>query len=380
MAVSAFNPSRLKAARIYRGITITELAEKVDVTKQMISQYENGKSKPSVDTLFKLISALKFPKDFFHKSDFNSSVENTFFRANSSTSKKEMKIQEVHSTLISEVYDYLSQFVNFPELDLPKDFSKDPELAAKQLREHWNLGLGPINNVIHTLEQNGIIVTSYSSDQLKIDAYCQHQLINGEDRFIVVLTNDKNSFARRQFNASHELGHICLHKENLIVEELSAEEFSTMEKEANQFASAFLLPKDSFLADLYYPTDLEYYVEMKKKWKVSVGMMIVRAYTLGVISYNQYQHLNRKLSTKGWKKKEPLDNVLLMKRPQAINKALELIVYNDIISGPQLVNQLGYTASDLQKILDVESNVLSHSNDIEENLVSLSRTELRKSN
>lgn len=374
MAPNTFNPSRLKVARLYRGMTLNELAENIDVTKQMVSQYENGKSKPSVDTLFKIISALKFPRDFFHKGDFNGRIENTFFRAMTSTPKKELKIQELHSLLISEVFEYFSKFVDFPQLNIPENLSKDPETAANQLRELWNLGTSPIGNIIYSLEQNGIIVASYSSDQLKIDAFCQHQLINDEDRFIMVLTNDKNSFARRQFNAAHELGHICLHKENLIVEELSSEEFSVMENEANQFAAAFLLPKQSFLVDLHYPIDLDYYIELKKKWKVSVSMMIIRAYNLGVINYNQYQNLQRKISIKGWRQKEPLDDVFVMKKPQAIKKALELIVYNDVVSGPQLVNELGYTQSDLENILDLDNNILSFSNDREENLVSLSKT------
>ncbi|MFL0361429.1 helix-turn-helix domain-containing protein [Pseudobacillus sp. 179-B 2D1 NHS] len=373
MAANAFNPSRLKNARLYRGMTITELAEKVSVTKQMISQYENGKSRPSMDTMFKIMSTLKFPKDFFYKEDFNSKIENTFFRANTTASKKVLKIQEIHSMLVSEVYDYLAKFVDFPPLNIPRNLSSDPEVAAYELREYWKLSIDPIKNIIYTLEQNGIIVASFKSEQLKVDAYCQHQILNDNDRFIMVLTNDKNSFARRQFNAAHELGHICLHKENLIVDELSPEEFSTMEKEANQFAAAFLLPKESFLADLHFPIDLDYYVELKKKWKVSISMMVVRAYNLGVINYNQYQNLNRKISSRGWRQKEPLDNIFLMKKPQAINKALELVIYNDVISGPQLVNELGYTKSDLEKILDLDSDVLSYSNYREENLVSLSK-------
>ncbi len=35
------------------------------------------------------------------------------------------------------------------------------------------------------------------------------------------------------------------------------EEFKEIEKEANNFASAFLLPKDAFKKDLIYPNKLE---------------------------------------------------------------------------------------------------------------------------
>jgi len=33
----------------------------------------------------------------------------------------------------------------------------------------------------------------------------------------------------------------------------------------------FLLPKNGFFADLVDPTNLEAYLKLKKKWKVSVG-------------------------------------------------------------------------------------------------------------
>lgn len=37
------NPQRIKAARTFSGLTIAELAEKIGVSRQAISQYEQGK-------------------------------------------------------------------------------------------------------------------------------------------------------------------------------------------------------------------------------------------------------------------------------------------------------------------------------------------------
>ena len=41
---SGFNGKRLKAARLYRGLTISEVAKMSDVSKQAISQFENSKA------------------------------------------------------------------------------------------------------------------------------------------------------------------------------------------------------------------------------------------------------------------------------------------------------------------------------------------------
>ena len=49
--VSAFNGERLKKARVYRGLTVAELADKAQCLRQTISMYENGKRLPSFEVL-----------------------------------------------------------------------------------------------------------------------------------------------------------------------------------------------------------------------------------------------------------------------------------------------------------------------------------------
>ena len=39
---NGFRGERLKNARLFRGITLSELAERTGISKQSISQYENG--------------------------------------------------------------------------------------------------------------------------------------------------------------------------------------------------------------------------------------------------------------------------------------------------------------------------------------------------
>ena len=65
---------------------------------------------------------------------------------------------------------------------------------------------------------------------------------------------------------AHELGHIILHPWSEDLEAISKDEFRAREKQANMFASSFLLPKHSFSQDVSaYPTSLEYYVSLKKQ-------------------------------------------------------------------------------------------------------------------
>ena len=64
--MAQFNGNRLKKARIYRGYTVAELAEKVQCQRQTLSMYEISKSQPADEqTIERLSYELNFPKDYF---------------------------------------------------------------------------------------------------------------------------------------------------------------------------------------------------------------------------------------------------------------------------------------------------------------------------
>ena len=60
-----FNGQRLKEARMYRGMTLEELKEKIGVSKQMISKYEQNISAPTPEILFSFFASIEIPKEFF---------------------------------------------------------------------------------------------------------------------------------------------------------------------------------------------------------------------------------------------------------------------------------------------------------------------------
>ena len=77
-----FRGERLKYARIFRGKSLTDLANESGISKQLISQYENGDSRPSHERLFTISEILHFPYDFFMQSDlYSAHTEVTYFRS-----------------------------------------------------------------------------------------------------------------------------------------------------------------------------------------------------------------------------------------------------------------------------------------------------------
>lgn len=107
---------------------------------------------------------------------------------------------------------------------------------------------------------------------------------------------------------AHELGHILMHIWGEDNEDISKEEFNAREKQANMFASALLLPKDTFSKSVSaYPTNIDYYIALKKKWKVSMQAMMYRTRQLEIISANQFQYMMRIMSKNGNRTHEPGD-------------------------------------------------------------------------
>lgn len=62
-----FVGERLRQAREARGLSVAALAEIVSVSRQQISQYENGVNTPHPETLLKIAKGLNLPLLFFQK-------------------------------------------------------------------------------------------------------------------------------------------------------------------------------------------------------------------------------------------------------------------------------------------------------------------------
>lgn len=338
-----FNGERLKAARRFNKLTLAELAEQVNVTKQMLSKYEKDLSQPSAEIIIQLENSLGFPRKFFYeKSLYLGSVGNTYFRSLSKATKKDIEAQKLRVDFLEPIFKLIDDYIELPPANIPTFLSDlDVEEVGKQLREKWNLGNGPIKNMVEVLEINGIIVSTSKMNLQVIDAYTQTRKINGKDVYFVILGNDKGSFFRRQFDGAHELGHIILHESNLDASTLTREQEKQIEAEANQFASAFLLPKETFTRDVsIMPTNLQHYLFLKKKWNVSVGAMVRRAYSLNIINSTQYTTLQRKMSSKGWRTVEPFDEKYLPTKPVLLGEAIKVLLENNIFNGVTLLTTL----------------------------------------
>lgn len=358
-----FNPKRLREARLVRGMTIKELADTIGVSKQAISQFELGEHMPKQETMMALINTLGFPKSYFYKDYKEQYVGNTFFRANATATKKSKEMQFNKSLLAGYIYSYLSDLIEFPDLNLPEisklntdwnDTNAIEELASK-VREHWGISDNPIANIVHLLERNGIMVFSVDTDSQKVDAFCQHRT----GRPFVFLGNDKQSAFRRQFDGGHELGHILMHEDIDNQDTLSKEEIKAMENQANRFASALLLPAKAF-AKTVTSTSLLHFIELKKYWQVSIGAMIYRSYQLSIIDESRFTSLQKQMSMKKMRTKEPLDDVFPLQEPVVLKKSVLMLLEHDVKNKLQLIQEIGVPQEYIEMLCNLSKGTLNY--------------------
>lgn len=190
-------------------------------------------------------------------------------------------------------------------------------------------------------------------------------MVKGEKFACVVLGSQKESAVRRQFCAAHELAHLLLHQWDENIEELSPFEYRKQEEEANLFAGAFLLPKQEFVDDLRrFSLRLDTFVALKKKWKTSIGAMIVRAYNIGFINHDKYTKLMKSYSARGWRKCEPFDGEIVADMPVLAQKAVDTLLDNDIFTKEELLqefseNGITLKTTFIEEALNLEPNTLT---------------------
>lgn len=363
-----FNGDRLKKARIYRGLTVAELAERVGCQRQTLSMYEIFKSQPTdKTTVARLAQELDFPVKYFYEHPNASAFGTVYFRSLLTTNKKYRSEQIVKMDYLSQIYSLLQDYVAFPEfesLDLPDNVT--PEQAAYALRDAWGLGRGPVDNLISVVEQHGILVTSFSTSTNDVDAFSQFMAAVDTPTYIIAYSNNKTSAARIHFDIAHELGHICLHEWSEDIEDISKEEFKLKEREANDFAAAFLLPEETFRKDAERgPQTITYYKQLKKKWKVSIAAMIRRSEKLGIISTDDYQNLIRVMQRRGLRKEEPLDDTLITASPALLKTSVIMLLQENVFSAAEFMDELSKSyglsinATEVEYLLDLPTGTLA---------------------
>jgi len=333
-----FNPTRLTIARKRKGLTMTALARAIEMSPRSVSEYE-ARLEPPSDVLARIVEATGFPASFFSGDELEMPhAEAVSFRALSKMSAIERDRALSQGALALEFNKWIEHRFDLPASDL-LDLSQetDPEAAAASLRQLWGLGEAPVRNMIHLLETKGVRVYSLAVDSLQVDAF---SLWNNQTPFVFL--NTQKSAERSRFDAAHELGHLLLHRHAL------KEDTRLAEDEANQFASAFLMPRAGTLSRAPRFVTIQSLIERKAFWTVSVAALNHRYHGLGVTNDWQYRHLSAEISKLGYRTCEP--NSASRESSQLLSKVLASL-REDMWSQRDVADALNLPPTEIEQLL-----------------------------
>ncbi len=314
----SFSPEMVVLAREAKGLTQKELGREVGASQAWISKTENGLQEVEESTLTKMAHALEVTVEFLRRRDPGVGLPVSAFpeldqgsnllayRKKRGAPKK--AVRQFAGQI--EVWRYgicslVARIDAAPPVAVPTfDASATtPEDAARAARARWRIPSGPVESVMETLENAGVIVVPTDVGTTSIDAI---SLWTAAGRPMIFF-NDRMPGDRVRFNLAHEAGHLCLHQ-------VASE---TMEEEANRFAAEFLMPADDIKEEL---KDLSMFSlsRLKTKWKVSMAALLFRAGNKGLstISADSATELWIEMSRRGYRKREP--HTIEQERPALI--------------------------------------------------------------
>lgn len=364
IGVSGFRPERLIEARAARGLTQVALADLSGRTSPSISRWEAGDQLPELDALQALARGLNLPVSYFLKPSRDHGSTPMFARSMAAATKIVRNRVQARLRWAQEISIFLQEHVELPIVNVPQidvnDFREirdsDIELMAAKCRSDWKLGIGPISDVILAMENAGIVVVCEQIDAATMDGLSNWS--ETDNRPYVFLAKDKQNCVRTRLDAAHELGHLVLHS-NLKEKSLyDAAAFKEIERQAFYFAGAFLMPAESFGAEIWSPS-LQSFLLLKERWKVSVGAMIMRCANLQIVTDEGKQRLFKHYSGKGWRKGEPLDDVLAPEGARLLGRCVNLICDHQIYSEEELINSLCLHQHDVESLCSLPPGSLT---------------------
>jgi len=242
----------LKRIREDKGLTQAQMADLAGISRIAYRNIENGISIPKVSTLQNIASGVNVKlQDLLTPVR---TLEKVRFRASKKMNSRDNVLIEVARWLddfndlegmLKESSDNIFKDI-IVELSSMSQGIERAKYAAKKAREE--LGLSEkelIRDIAGLLEDAGIKL--YPLIRVSDDFFGLSVAADDGGPAIIVNVWDRISVERRIFSAAHELGHLLLHFDTYDIT-VSSEDVG-QEKEADIFASYFLMPDEVFMGE-----------------------------------------------------------------------------------------------------------------------------------
>lgn len=294
----------LQVARKRLRLSQTAVANQLKVTRQVVSAYESGKRAVSAPELQLLCNLFRlYPNDLlgFTRPTDQPFTTTSAFRMNTGifelSENDRREVEEVTKGIPPDSESYLARWKKSSGKYVVN--KRVPFWSMQQLAENVRKGLDqdePPINVYLMAEQLGIYVTPTFLDKAAA-------VVNRADENRKpptppwILVNSTQPVERQRYSIGHEIAHLLLHDEELIVlhPHYYRRHFDQREIDAESFAAELLMPRDlieSSIKNLKVKDPIEEAVFiLSYLYQVSFTAMATRLYNLNMITRATYNHL-----------------------------------------------------------------------------------------
>lgn len=291
----------LRLARQRLGLTQKIAAEKLGIPQPVLSRYENSVSDPDEAILLRAGRVYDVPRAFFDLREpvYGPPVSvHPMPRAKSDVTARDLDMVTAELNIrVMQMRRFLDSVDFEPTADLPSldiEAYGTPDDIANTVRTHWKVPPGPVRNLTGLAERAGVIVGTSEFGGASISGMTFK--VPGQPP--LVLLNAHHPADRLRFTLAHEIGHLVMHRFPT----------PTMEDEANDFASALLMPATDITSGLRgRRITLELLAAMKPEWRVAMQAIAMRAKKLGFLNENQARYIFQQISARGWRTREPAE-------------------------------------------------------------------------
>jgi transcriptional regulator with XRE-family HTH domain len=278
---------RIQLGRRIAGMNQRTLAGKVGVSATAISKYERDQDTPRSPVLLRLAEALDVGIEFFLRPPIVKQIVPAFPSSSNSPMKGE-------ATILGRIQEWLERYVEAEYLlaeegyglenrfQWPESFPytvrslPEVETAAHLLRDAWQLGQDPIDNLTEILEDRGIKVGLFDG-YAQFDA-CTFWVCTAEE-VPVIAASVSLPGDRQRLSLARELGRLVLR----IPEDRDG---SLAQVAALRFGGALLVPAEAARFELGEQRRMISTYELhllKHKYGISMWAWLCRAWELGIL-------------------------------------------------------------------------------------------------
>lgn len=328
-------PATLQAARLARAMSLTMLADACGISAPTLSRIENGTRAVTDAELESLAQSLAIPAAAICRPLVSERLGLSAFYHRKFSSAGARAVSQIENQCLLDVVA-LRDLIGMVGLQSPESLltihldevkGGSVEEAANRVRLAWQVPRGPIRDLCATVENAGCFVIHSDFGLPEMDAL--YQKVGGVPPIFWV--NSRKPLDRVRMSIAHELGHLILHEEQPI-------DNAVAEKQAETFASAFLMPRAEFRSECPSRLGIPELVELKRRWRCSMQAIVRRARDVGKIDERQYTNLMIVISKHGWRKQEPYP--ISGETPRLLANAVRTAITELCLTGEELAERL----------------------------------------